>query len=81
MDCVDSGQRPAVKQSNLVRRFISDDRGQDVIEYALIAAFIGIAGILALRGIQSAVGTTYSSWTDPGSGTPSLWEPAEPPAP
>jgi Flp pilus assembly pilin Flp len=71
--------RATVKQ--LVRRFLREDAGQDLIEYALLAAFIGIAGMLALRGIRGAVFDSYSSWIDPASGTPSLWEPAEPPAP
>jgi Flp pilus assembly pilin Flp len=78
MDCLDGARRPVVKRNQLIRRFISEDGGQDIIEYALLAAFIGIAGMLALREIQGSVATTYSSWIDPASGTPSLWEPVEP---
>jgi Flp pilus assembly pilin Flp len=56
----------------------ASDEGQDIVEYALLAAFIGIAGWAALMFIDDAVGTTYSSWLDPTVGVPSLWEPAEP---
>lgn len=60
---------------------MSEDGGQDIIEYALIAGFVGIAGMLALEAIEGAVFNTYSSWIDPASGTPSLWQPDEPPPP
>ena len=42
-------------------RFVESERGQDVIEYALLAAFIGIVGWLAVSVIDEAVGATYSS--------------------
>jgi Flp pilus assembly pilin Flp len=58
--------------------FIRDDRGQDLIEYAFLAAFVGIAGWLALRAIGPTVGSTYAAWLSPTTGTPSLWEPAPP---
>jgi Flp pilus assembly pilin Flp len=58
--------------------FVSDDGGQDIIEYAFLAAFIGIAGWAALSIIDDAVETTYRSYLDPASGVPALWEPAEP---
>ena len=59
-------------------RFIARDHGQDLIEYALLAGFIGIAGWLALSFIDDAVGLTYGTWIDPSVGAPSLWAPAEP---
>jgi Flp pilus assembly pilin Flp len=62
----------------LVWRFLRDDEGQDLIEYAYLAAFIGTAGWFALNSIVPTVGTMYNSWLDPASGTPSLWEPAAP---
>jgi Flp pilus assembly pilin Flp len=75
-----------VKQSiggrpGLLRRFIHDDGGQDIIEYAFLAVFIGVVGWLVLDGIRDEATDTYTSWIDAGSGTPSLWEPTEPPAP
>lgn len=59
-------------------RFISEDGAQDLVEYALLAAFIGIAGWAVLMTLPTVMGATYSSWTDPGVGVPSRWDPPEP---
>lgn len=67
-----------MKGSELVRRLICEDGGQDIIEYALLAAFIGIAGMLTLRALSSDIYATYTQWLDPSVGTPSLWAPNEP---
>ena len=42
-------------------RLYRDDRGQDLIEYALLTTFIGFAGILVVDGIMAAIGATYIS--------------------
>ena len=70
--------RATCKRAGLVRRFIRETAGQDIVEYAFLAAFIGITGYLALNGITRAVGTTYSIWLNPAVGVPSLWDPAAP---
>ena len=62
----------------LVRAFVDEEDGQDLIEYAFLAAFIGIAGYVVLSGIGPEVGATYNAWLDPSTGTPSLWEAGEP---
>jgi Flp pilus assembly pilin Flp len=61
-----------------VERFVREDDGQDVVEYAMLAAFFGVVGYLALSAISAAVVDTYTSWQDPASGVPSLWDPAAP---
>ena len=76
-DNLDAPRRPSVTRS-FVRRLVTEDDGQDLVEYALIACFIGIAGYLTLEAIQTAVGTTYDVWLDPDVGTPSVWDPPEP---
>jgi Flp pilus assembly pilin Flp len=70
-----SGGSPTVV---FVRALVRDDHGQDLMEYAFIAAFFGIAGWLALSTIGPTVGATYASWVSPTTGAPSLWEPAQP---
>ncbi len=42
--------------------FMFDDRGQDLIEYALLSALIGIVGIVAWTSVQTAMNTTYGGW-------------------
>ena len=43
------------------RRLIGDDRGQDLIEYALLSGLIAVATIVAWTNLQTAVGATYTS--------------------
>jgi pilus assembly protein Flp/PilA len=42
-----------------LRRFLRDEQGQDMVEYALLAAFISIVAIAALRAIGPLVNTIY----------------------
>jgi len=41
---------------------LRDDRGQDLIEYALLAAFISIIAVTAITTIGSQVDGWYSSY-------------------
>jgi Flp pilus assembly pilin Flp len=41
--------------TSLIRRFIRDEAGQDIIEYALLAAFISIAAIASVIAIGGQV--------------------------
>jgi pilus assembly protein Flp/PilA len=43
-------------------RLLRDEGGQDLIEYALLAAFIGVVGILAWTNIQTGIGRAYTGW-------------------
>ena len=45
-----------------LRRLWADDSGQDLIEYALLSAFIGLAGVAAFSGMGATLRTTYTSW-------------------
>ena len=62
----------------IASRLICEEEGQDVIEYALLAAFFGIVGYLVMQQIGTTVNSTYSSWIDPTVGVPSLWDPRAP---
>jgi Flp pilus assembly pilin Flp len=59
----------------LVARFVSEDNGQDLVEYALLAAFVATAGMLVLNNLSSDIANVYSSWLNPTTGVPSLWDP------
>ncbi len=48
--------------TTMLRRFIFDDGGQDLIEYALLGALVGIVGIAAWTNVGSAIFTTYGGW-------------------
>lgn len=45
---------------NLINRFVREEEGQDIIEYALLAAFISVVAWLVLRDIGSDVEDIYS---------------------
>jgi Flp pilus assembly pilin Flp len=46
----------------LIARFLREECGQDVIEYALLGAFIGIVGIVTWQSIGVGVANHYSGW-------------------
>jgi Flp pilus assembly pilin Flp len=54
-----------------VKRFIADERGQDLIEYALLSAFIGVAGAAVWSAIRMSIFTAYGNWN---TGANNLWE-------
>lgn len=45
---------------NLFVRFVREDEGQDIIEYAMLAAFISISGYLIMQSIGANVNGVYS---------------------
>jgi Flp pilus assembly pilin Flp len=65
--------------ATMLRRLMRDDDGQDLIEYALLSAAIGLAGMVAWAAISTSIGTAYQTWNtdvqnisactpDPGGG-------------
>ena len=60
---------------NSWRRFWRDESGQDLVEYALLTALIGFAGIVVWSAIVNLLGARY---TDYDTGTQGLWESPSP---
>jgi Flp pilus assembly pilin Flp len=46
----------------LFARLLHDDSGQDVIEYALLSALIGVVGILIWQNIGVSIRDAYQGW-------------------
>lgn len=46
---------------NCTVSFIRDEKGQDLVEYALLIAFIALACIIGLQALGGAINTTYNS--------------------
>ena len=61
--------------SKMFRRFLADERGQDLIEYGLLAAIIALAGSLILPQIGPRMDTAYRSW---GTQVYNIWVPSAP---
>ena len=45
----------------LVARFMREESGQDLIEYALIAALIALAAVGAMSMVGSTIANTFNS--------------------
>ena len=45
--------------TSIARRFFKDECGQDVIEYALLALFIGVCAVAAWQTIPGKIGLAY----------------------
>ena len=55
----------------LVRRFVREDGGQELVEYALLVALVALTSAAALSGLQTALHDAYVSWD---SSNQSLWQ-------
>jgi len=45
-----------------VARLLADDSGQDLVEYALLAATIGLACAASFQTLLALIGTAYRRW-------------------
>lgn len=45
----------------MLQRFLTDDEGQDLVEYALLAALIAIVSIVTWQQIAASIGTGYAA--------------------
>ena len=52
----------------LVARFIREDEGQDLVEYALLLALIALAAITAMGMLGGAINSKYQSASSTLSG-------------
>ena len=59
----------------LVSTFIEDEQGQDLVEYALLGAFVALATVVGLRAIKVVMGPYYGSLD---TGEQNLWQPPNP---
>ncbi|HKY20076.1 MAG TPA: hypothetical protein VJM31_02555 [Vicinamibacterales bacterium] len=59
----------------VLRQFIRDDGGQDLVEYALLTVFVALVGALAFPFLQDSIRDGYISWDDAEQ---DLWEPRNP---
>jgi Flp pilus assembly pilin Flp len=64
-----------VQMRTLLVRFISDDRGQDVVEHALLCVFVSLAGMATWLAIQAAIAQGYIGWD---TAEQNLWIPPKP---
>jgi len=59
---------------SLFFRLLADERGQDLVEYALLTTAISLAVVVAFNLLQAALGNAYGVFTGDGGSVNSLWE-------
>jgi len=42
------------------QHLLRDESGQDLIEYALVAAVVGLGAVTALKGLSNVIGNTFN---------------------
>jgi pilus assembly protein Flp/PilA len=40
--------------------FLQDESGQDLIEYALVAALVGLGAVAAMKGLSNSIGNSFN---------------------
>jgi pilus assembly protein Flp/PilA len=50
-----------MKMRQLLARLATEDSGQDLIEYALLAAIIGLSAAALLKNMKNTIGNTLNS--------------------
>ena len=58
-----------------VSRLLSDEQGQDLIEYALLTTVIGFASIAVFDVIRTAIANVYGTWNTEANNN---WYPPDP---
>ncbi len=48
--------------NNLLRKFIRDEDAQDLVEYALLGAFVGVVGAAVWSNIVTLLGDRYTEY-------------------
>jgi pilus assembly protein Flp/PilA len=44
----------------LLTNLMTEDSGQDLIEYALVAALVGLGAVAAMKGLSNSIGSTFN---------------------
>ena len=44
----------------LLQNLMADESGQDLIEYALVAALVGLGSVASMQGLATSIATTFN---------------------
>ena len=45
----------------LLKKLVKEDSGQDLIEYALVAALVGLGSVAAISGLTNSLENTFNT--------------------
>ena len=73
MDCLTLTTVSSVRQlqdcemrTSLFFRWLTDESGQDIIEYALLCTFLGFGAVAGINILRTAMHDSYSAWDAAG---------------
>ena len=49
-----------MNMKKFVKNLINEDSGQDLIEYALVAALVGLGAVTAMKGLSGSIGNAFN---------------------
>jgi pilus assembly protein Flp/PilA len=52
--------RRIIGMTHLFQRFVLDDSGQDLIEYALVAAIVALGSVAAVKTLGNGIGNAFN---------------------
>ena len=61
--------------TSLLRRWLADEEGNDLVEYALLSAIVALGSFVAVNAIGVAINVAYTSWD---AATQAIWQPQSP---
>ena len=47
--------------TQLLKNLMTEESGQDLIEYALVAALVGLGAITAMKGLSNSIGNAFNT--------------------
>jgi pilus assembly protein Flp/PilA len=47
--------------SQLVKNLMTEESGQDLIEYALVAALVGLGAVASITSLKNTIASTFNS--------------------
>jgi len=50
-----------MKYLETLKKLIRDESGQDLIEYALVAALIALGSVVAMKGLATGINTAFTT--------------------
>ena len=63
-ECRGNPKEEKYKMNNMkqiLTNLMNEDSGQDLIEYALVAALVGLGAVAAMGGLKNAVSNTFNT--------------------
>jgi len=48
------------KVKQILTNLMKEDSGQDLIEYALVAALVGLGAVASITGLANSIGNTFN---------------------